>query len=190
VDTSAHNTTVIKGRADWAIGYSLSKKRLSSKLIIIEAKREGGTSKGIAQLMCYLAGVQDARAAEDKTNHQVFGILTDSTEFRFALLDESRRMFLSSVLEWRADAHHIVTFIDHILEKAIESSPHTTPSRFRNAQLLNYSHHLRSSFDYGDDWSSAEPKPMVDVDDDSIIHLVDGDSVIVTINSLSDCMEV
>lgn len=195
VDPSVNTKVIIKGCADWMIEYALSKKSLSSKLIIIEAKRDGGSSGGVAQLICYLAGVQEARVEDDKTNQQVFGILTDSSEFRFAFLNESRQMFLSDPLLWRSNAPHIVTYIDHILRKAIESSPHTTPLKDKNRQLLNYTRHLRSSFEYGEGSdldSLPELKPAVDIDDDSVMHLVDDDAIVsVTVNSQDeDYMEV
>ncbi|KAH0553121.1 hypothetical protein GP486_006691 [Trichoglossum hirsutum] len=195
VDPSSSNNVIIKGRADWAIGYAVSKTSLSSKFIIMEAKRDGESSKGIPQLMCYLAGVQDARVAESKTNQQVFGVLTDSREFRFAFLNERRQMFLSVPLLWVSDAPRIVAFLDHILQKAIESSPHTTPSKFKNAQLLNYTRHLRKSFEYGNDEDLddlSELKPVVNVDDDSVMHLVDDDAIVcITVDTQDeDYMEV
>ncbi|KAI9771531.1 MAG: hypothetical protein M1839_002774 [Geoglossum umbratile] len=195
LDPSGSSNVIIRGRADWAIGYAISKTSLSSKFIILEAKREGESSKGIPQLMCYLAGVQDARAAESKTNQQVFGVLTDSREFRFAFLNERRQMFLSVPLLWVSHASRIVAFLDHILRKAIESSPHTTPSKYKNAQLLNYTRHLHSSFKYGDGSNLdnlPEWKTVVNVDNDSVMHLVDDDAIVcITVNTQDeDYMEV
>ena len=56
-------------------------------------------------------------------------------EFRFAFLNERRQMFLSDPLVWKSNAAKVVAFLDHILRKAIESSPHTTPVKKNNRQL-------------------------------------------------------
>lgn len=170
---------VIRGRADWMLGYGLTKKCLDSMLVIIEAKRYGASASAIPQLMCYLVGVQDARQKAGKENSHVFGLMSDSREFRFALLNERRQMFLSDPLVWKSHAPKVVAFLDHILQKAIESSPHTTPVKKDNRQLLNYNRHLSSSFRFGDGEDllvtnrhtelGLNVGPAVDIDDESVI---------------------
>jgi hypothetical protein len=178
VEHSGIRSAAIRGRADWVLGHTSFKKNLDGMLIVLEAKREGSSPKAIPQLMCYLVGIQDARITANKQNHHVFGVMTDSDEFRFAVLNEHRQMFISDPLLWRSSAPKIVAFLDHILQKAIESSPHTTPVKSGNRQLLNYPHHLRGTFAFG---ATQDPPEMetsddsadivVDVDDDSVVHV-------------------
>ena len=93
---------------------------------MIEAKPLESTSVGMPQLLVYMAAGQDAR--HDQINCNVFGMLTDSDEFRFAFLDENRKLWVSKPLVWAADQDLIIAFIDRILIDAIESSPHATPA--------------------------------------------------------------
>jgi hypothetical protein len=179
--SNAGAPATIRGRADWMLGHGLTKKCLDSMLVITEAKRGGASASAIPQLLCYLAGVQDAREKAGKKNSHVFGLMSDSREFRFAFLNNRRQMFLSDPLVWKSHAPKIVAFLDHILRKAIESSPHTTPVKKYNRQLLNYNHHLKGSFKIGEEEDSSVTNrlasldlsggPAVDVDDDSVIHV-------------------
>jgi hypothetical protein len=178
IEHSGIRTATIRGRADWVLGHTPSKRNLEGMLVVLEAKRESSSPKAIPQLMCYLVGIQDARAVAGKQNPHVFGVITDSEEFRFAVLNEHRQMFISSPLLWTTDAPKIVAFLDHILQKAIESSPHTTPVKSGNRQLLNYPRHLRGTFAFGsthdlsDMEISGDPVDVVaSIDDDSVIHV-------------------
>jgi hypothetical protein len=175
--SNAGAPTTIRGRADWILGHGLMKKCLDSMLVIIEAKRGGASASAIPQLLCYLAGVQDAREKAGKNNSHVFGLMSDSREFRFAFLNDRRQMFLSDPLVWKSHAPKIVAFLDHILRKAIESSP---PVKKNNRQLLNYNHHPKGSFKFEEEDSSVTNRlagmdlsggPAVDVDDDSVVHV-------------------
>ncbi|KAH0541388.1 hypothetical protein FGG08_004152 [Glutinoglossum americanum] len=178
-------TATIRGRADWMLGYALTKKNLDGMLVVVEAKRDAATSKAIPQMMSYLAGVQDARAETGEQNHQVFGIMTDSSEFRFAFLNENRQMFLSNTLFWRTHATKIVAFLDYILQKAIESSPHTMPVKKGNHQLLNYPRHLPNSFSFGE--TEGLTASLADLDL-AAVDVGDDSTVTVAIDILDDPM--
>jgi hypothetical protein len=154
LDLSDPSRVIIRGRADWAVGYALSKKILSSNLVIIQVQRDGRSSAGIAQSMCYLTGAQDAWTAEDTTNRPVFGILTDSIEFQFKLLNANWQLFLFDPRCWRSNAS-----INCILHKAIKSSPQTPLSSYRNRELSSYTrHHAR--FKFRQSSSPSEVKPQ------------------------------
>ena len=57
----------------------------------------GTADAALPQLIIYLAAVQDARTSCNKMNSSVFGLLTDSTNFRFISLDPLRKLFVSKL---------------------------------------------------------------------------------------------
>lgn len=97
-------------------------------------------------------------------------MLSDSAEFRFANLDPdkklhvylglreyqskrqrrgSMRTMISALrklsLEWRSHRSQILAYIDTILLDAINSSPHTTPTKAGNTILRSYPKYLRGT---------------------------------------------
>lgn len=81
------------GVADYVIGYCHAASTghdtiLESISIVIETKRRYKTDQGIPQMILYLSGVQQSRAQlrPEKIVKIVYGILTDSYEFRFSVL--------------------------------------------------------------------------------------------------------
>ena len=155
---------MIRGRADWALGWSDDKSDIDSLLLAIEAKSRLHASTGLAQMTVYLAAVHAAR--EEKINRTVFGMVSDAGSYWFACLDNFKNLSVSRPMAWNYDKNEILTYLDTILRNAIESSPHTTPSKHRNATLYNYSKDLRSSWQYGDEEAldDSEDEPyLVDV---------------------------
>lgn len=148
--TSGSINKTISGRADWALGYMDEKDKLQEMLIVIEAKAPGNIGAAIPQLLTYLACVQDARYVAKKTNKVVFGLATDSIQFQFAVIRESRKVFVSKTLHWYGDKNVIVAFLDHILRDAIESSPNTTPTRFGNTRIEKFDKSLETTYNFND----------------------------------------
>ncbi|KAN0072338.1 hypothetical protein V8E54_009267 [Elaphomyces granulatus] len=93
----------------------------------LEAKRGGAAEAALPRLIVYLAAIQDSRKRAGKVNCSVFGVMTDSRQFVFVFLDESRKLFVSNTLSWLNQDTTIVKWIDKILEDAIKSSAHTSP---------------------------------------------------------------
>jgi hypothetical protein len=52
---------LIRGRADWVLGYGRTKANTGSILMIVEAKAHGSAFIGLAQMMVYMAAVHEAR---------------------------------------------------------------------------------------------------------------------------------
>ncbi|KAI9765079.1 MAG: hypothetical protein M1840_007786 [Geoglossum simile] len=136
----------VTGRADYTLGHGSLKASLEDILIVVEAKKDGDCANAIPQTLCYLAGVQNARKQAGKVNTTVFGIMADTLDYRFVLLDHQRTAFVSRPLSWLMERDRIVAYVDHIFQSAIESSPHTTPVKFNNRQIRQSDARLRETF--------------------------------------------
>ncbi|KAK9323150.1 hypothetical protein V1517DRAFT_321219 [Lipomyces orientalis] len=141
----------ICGRADWTLGYMDEKDRLQEMLVVVEAKVRGNIGAALPQLLIYLAGIQNARSTADKDSKTVFGVATDSGQFIFAILQGNRKAIVSKTLDWLDEKDLIVSFLDHnhILQDAIESSPHTTPTRTENKRIKNFEPSLGTTYTFG-----------------------------------------
>jgi hypothetical protein len=139
----------ISGRADWTLGYGNEKGDVGSILVGIEAKKQGYTQAGVSQLLAYLASVQDARKASHKINSDVFGMVTDFSTFQFIVLRSNRTAYYSPFFIWATQRREVVTYLDHILSCAIDSSPHTTPVKDRNTTIKKFGKRLSDSFRFG-----------------------------------------
>jgi hypothetical protein len=144
-DQTTYGPGYISGRVDWALGYRTNKGELDSILVVVEAKKGGYTTSATSQALSYLAGAQDARRNSGKRNCDIFGILTDSKQFQFVVLRCDRRAYVSRPWWWVLEKNVIITFIDHILQKVIESSPHITPIKIANNHIMRYD----QSFEFG-----------------------------------------
>lgn len=150
----------IRGRADWALGWGRNKSETDSLLLVLEAKSSEEGSTGMAQLIVYLAAVHAAR--KDKINRTVFGMLSDSWEFKFACLDNQKNLSVTKPLVWSDDKDMILAYLDTILLDTIESSPHTTPTKRQNANLYNYPKYLRSSWRFPEEEEEASEEEFED----------------------------
>src|SRR5436309_15455352 len=117
-------------------GLDETPNQCGSILIVVEAKMIGTASIGFAQLVVYMAGVLESRY--DRLNQSVFGMLSDSGTFQFAFLDQNKKLYLTEVFDWGFRRSEILAYIDTILLDAIQSSPHTTPTKIGNRSLNNY----------------------------------------------------
>jgi hypothetical protein len=59
-------------------------------------------------MIVYLAAVQQARIADNKINTSVFGITTDSDEFKFIFLDSKMKLFASKGFNWGFETDEIL----------------------------------------------------------------------------------
>ena len=92
------NPEIINGRADWILGYGKTKANTGSILMIVEAKGLGRAETGLTQMLIYMAAVHEARRGY--TNNSVFGMLSNSIEFKFAFLDSNKKFYVSYPLFW------------------------------------------------------------------------------------------
>ena len=112
----------------------------------VEAKGQN-TVSGMPQLLAYLAGIHDARYGRPNTT--VFGILSDGDAFKFACLNDDKKLFISRTYEWGYEQASILSQLDEVLLDAIHSSPHTAPVKTRNAIINRYGRWLESKWDFG-----------------------------------------
>jgi hypothetical protein len=138
---------LVKGRADWALGYGRDKANTGSILIVVEAKPYGHASVGMPQMLVYMAAVQEARRGH--TNSDVFGMLSDSEDFIFAYLDSNKKLHVSRTLHWKLDQPKIITYVDATLLDAIRSSPHTTRTKNENKTLRKYRRYMSGRWAFG-----------------------------------------
>lgn len=161
------NDEVIRGRADWALGYGRNKTDTGSILVVAEAKGPGKAFVGLPQLMVYMAAIFESR--RNRTNHSVFGMLADSGKFQFAFLDHNKKLFVSNLFKWSSQKSTILTYIDTILLNAIHSSPHTTPTKTGNTSLLNYPRYLKGQWKFGED---SEDEADEEAGDDDFVDVI------------------
>jgi hypothetical protein len=140
---------LLKGRADWALGFGTDKRNSGSLLIIVEANPAGNASVGMPQMLVYMAAIQHAR--QDRTNKTVFGMLSDGTYYTFACLNNNKRLLISRNFQWLFDRPTILRHIDRILLDAIQSSPHTTPVKLKNSNICGYTRYLEESWKFCED---------------------------------------
>src|SRR5699024_10059033 len=113
-------------------------------------KKPGAVQSTLPQLIIYLAAVQDSRKESKKINSSVFGLITDSEEYRFAWLDENRNLFVSETYLWVTKKVKIIQWIDNILRDSIEASPHMIPVKTANTAIHAYRSHVNRHFQFGD----------------------------------------
>lgn len=104
ITTTCLGDRKINGIADYVIEYCHAASTgdetiLESIYVVIEARRRYKTDNGILQMIFYLSGVHQTRAKlrPEKIVKTVYGILTDSVDFRFFRLDENRHLSISKV---------------------------------------------------------------------------------------------
>ena len=173
IDGANNTKEIIQGRMDWALNYDATKP--GSILVVWEANRVGQAAAGLPQLLVYMAGVLKAR--HDRINQTVFGMLSDSGTFQFAFLDEKKKFYTSKFYRWADDQSMILAYIDAILLDAIQSSPHTIPTKTANSTLRNYQRYLKGRWVFGEE---PEYKAVDDIDSDTVVDVINkaGDMVL------------
>ena len=158
---------IIRGRADWALGYGRDKNETGSILLVAEAKGPGKAFVGLPQLMVYMAAVHESRRS--RINNNVFGMLADAGKFQFAFLDRTKKLFVSNLFKWSSQKSTILAYIDTILLDAIHSSPHTTLTKIRNTNLRNYPRYLKRQWKFG---GESEDEADEEVGDDEFVDVI------------------
>ena len=158
------NNEIVKGRVDWALGYGAKKSNTGAVLLVVEAKPYNSAAVGMPQLLVYMAGVHEARARQKQVNKSVYGVVSDSKEFRFAFLNEKKKFFTSEPYLWLTKQSTIIAYIDMMLINAIESSPHTIPQKKNNKIIHQYPEYLESQWKFGVD---SDDGGAEDQEDDS-----------------------
>lgn len=175
------DTELVKGRADWALGYGTEKSDTGSILLVVEAKPYEQAPVGMPQLLVYMAAVHEAR--KDRVNKSVFGMVSDSKEYRFCFLNEQKKFFVTRPFIWAIEQSTIIAYIDMMLKNAIESSPHTTPHKRNNRSMLKYADFLERQWKFGEeandesDGGGAEKSDGEDYDD-MVVVVVSGGRVV------------
>lgn len=142
------NAELVKGHVDWAIGYGVHKSRTGAILVILEAKHESPSVR-LPQLLACMTPVHQARKLG--TDGGVFGMLSDGNMFTFAWLNETKKFFGSRQYRWVWDRPKIIAYIDLMLIKAIESSPHSLPQRYNSRALTIRSGVGRNEWHFADE---------------------------------------
>lgn len=161
---------LLKGHADWALGYGIDKRNTGSLLIIVEAKSAGSTLVGMPQMLVYMVAVQEAR--RDRTNKTVFGMLSDGTFYTFACLDNNKRLFISRNFQWLFDRQVILRHIDHILLDAIQSSLHTIPNKLKNSSMLGCIPYLRGNWKFSEDLDDEREDGNEDNEEGDLVDII------------------
>lgn len=162
---------LLKGRADWALGYGTDKRNTGPLLIVVEAKPVGSASVGMPQMLVYMAAIQHAR--QDRTNKTVFGMLSDGTYYTFACLDNNKRLLISRTFQWLFDRQTILRHVDRILLDAIQSSPHTTPVKLNSPNICGYRRYLRGSWTFGEDSDDEEEEGDEDDEEGDLVDVIE-----------------
>ena len=102
-------------------------------------------------------------------------MVSDAGSFRFAFLDHEKKLYVSSQFEWPTHRSTILAYIDTILLDAIQSSPHTTPTKVRNTSLLSYPRYLRGQWRFGEE--SDDELDKEDDEEDFVDIVRDGDRI-------------
>lgn len=165
------NSVLLKGRADWALGYGTDKRHTGSLLIIVEAKPAAKALVGMPQMLVCMAAIQEAR--QDRTNKTVLGMLSDGTFYTFACLDNDKRLLISRNFQWLFDRQAILRHIDHILLDAIQSSPHTTPKKLNNSNIYAYKRYLRGTWKFGEDSDDEGEDGDEDVEEGDLVDVIE-----------------
>lgn len=102
------NSKMVKDRADQALGYGTDKSDTGAILLVVEAKPYESAPVGMPQLLIYMAAVHEAR--QNRINNSVFGMISDSKEFRFCSLNQQNRLFTSRTYIWTIEQSIIIAY--------------------------------------------------------------------------------
>lgn len=132
--------------------------------------------------MVVIVGLHQRRREANKTVPHVFGIATDGMNYIFHRLDANLNLRTATVTA--AHKAHICKYIDVILESAVRSSPHTSPSvKFPGSAAPDESgvekHPWTNSIPMARMIVDAQPFDcivLMGADGEPVFQVVDGDS--------------
>lgn len=87
------NNEIVKGRADWALGYGTEKSDRGAILIIVEAKHYESAAVGTPQLLVYMAGVYERKRFLRNYETQTYIRRTKARRRRFLRIYETQTYF-------------------------------------------------------------------------------------------------
>lgn len=132
--------------------------------------------------MTFTVGLHQRRREANKTVSHVFGIATDGMNYIFHRLDANLNLRTATVTA--AHKAHICRYIDVILESAVRSSPHTSPSVKFPGSAAQYESGVEKHL-----WTNSIPMArmiveaqpfdyivLVGEDGEPVFQAVDGDS--------------
>ena len=112
------NPETVEGKADWAFGYWRGKHDIRPiLLVILEAKTDGETIVDMPQLLVCIAAAHRAHRFRNKRG--VFGVLSDSKRFTFAVV-YGRKFFTSRCFDWFTEEAIILKYIDTMLRSVVK----------------------------------------------------------------------
>lgn len=79
-------STIVRDKADWAIGYENSTSTIDNLLLIAQAKRFKHASIGIPQIVIYMAAAQEARKLRQNKNN--LGAIIRCPQISFFIFNE------------------------------------------------------------------------------------------------------
>ena len=103
-------------------------------------------------------------------NQCVFGMVSDSKEFRFSFLNEEKRFFTTRPYTWVTEQSTIFAYIDMMLINAIGSAPHPTPQKKNNKAMHKCPEVLERQWRFGpasDDGGAEEEE-----EDDNMVNVL------------------
>ncbi len=87
------NDEILKDSVDWALSYGVDRSDTGAILLVLEVQPYEAAAVGMPQLLVCMAAVHEAR--QNRIDRSVFGMVFDSREFRFAFLDENKKLVVS-----------------------------------------------------------------------------------------------
>ncbi|KAL4782808.1 hypothetical protein BJX76DRAFT_358622 [Aspergillus varians] len=130
--------TIVHSYADYSLYYG-NPDDMETNLIVVEAKKRGHASSGVAQVLGYMGIVQWLRKAKNKQKTSVFGLSTDSYCFMFCHIDETGHYSIRTVqfgLSASQDAL-VISYLTMILAEAAQLSPTATRVSNQFEELLS-----------------------------------------------------
>lgn len=120
---------LMDGYCDYTIWYDPhNKDKLSTNLLVVEAKNPGGMDSCMGQVTAYMAMVHRKRKDEGKTNSVVYGVATDGLSYRFLRIDNDSVWSKSRIMEWdNREQAEIYTMFRKLIRVAALSSPSSSP---------------------------------------------------------------
>lgn len=130
------DSEMVRGRADWVLGYGTDKSNTGIIFLVVEAKPYGPAPVGMPQLLICMATVREA--AQNPIMRNVGGMISDGKKFLFCFLNRANLFSISRPYLWAVEHSTIIASIDEMLGITMRSSRGTTPDKENNRTFLKY----------------------------------------------------